>query len=484
MERAFYTLPVMQRELARWFPFVVGLGLMGCQPKPVADPSPTLAGQTGAAAAAAASGMLAGGTLLAGSTGPSAGRLSAPLSGMSGPLSGSSALVAGSSASAASQAAGAGNGTAAQSAAGGAMVANPPGTPTAGSHTGENGIPTSMNKPARETVYVSGYSPDIRVLSLDTASAKLSDKSKISGGMSPSYLAFSPDKRFLYAVNEAGAPADSKVQAFSIDATDGRLTALNSAVTGGTGAPHLAVHPSGRFLAVAHYNSGEVVIIPIGTDGSLGTAGPLNKGPNNSCQNAHQAVFDKTGDHLLVPCLGSNFVMQFKFDAGTLSYNDPATVPVEGGPRHLALSPDEKRAYVLSEHASTITTFKYDAESGKLSEPTTVNSYKQQAGSSAHILVHSSGKFLYASNRQENSLGRFLLDGNGLPQSPVFVTDMIATPRDFSIDPTGSFLLLANQAGAQDVQVFRIDTQSGELTRTQSLALRGSPTFTGALVLP
>jgi 6-phosphogluconolactonase len=470
MQRAFYTLPVMQRALARWFPFVVGLGLMGCQPKPVADPSPSLAGQTGAAAT---SGMLAGGTLLAGSTEPRAGRLALPLSGMSGPLSGSSALMAGTSAS----------GEAAGAAAGGA-IANPPGTPTAGSQSGENGNPSSMNKPARETVYVSGYGPDIRVLSLDTASAQLSDKSKISGGMSPSYLAFSPDKRFLYAVNEAGAPADSKVLAFSVDASDGHLTALNSAVTGGTGAPHLAVHPSGRFLAVAHYNSGEVVIIPIGTDGSLGTAGPLNKGPNNSCQNAHQAVFDRTGDHLLVPCLGSNFVMQFKFDAGTLSYNDPATVPVEGGPRHLALSPDEKRAYVLSEHASTITTFKYDAASGKLSEPTTVNSYKQQAGSSAHILVHSSGKFLYVSNRQENSLGRFLLDGTGLPQSPSFVTDMIATPRDFSIDPTGSFLLLANQAGTQDVQVFRIDTQSGELTRSQSLALGGSPTFTGALVLP
>jgi 6-phosphogluconolactonase len=228
------------------------------------------------------------------------------------------------------------------------------------------------------------------------------------------------------------------------------------------------------------------VIIPIAEDGSLGTAGPLDKGPNNSCENAHQAVFDKSGAHLLVPCLGSNFVMQFKFDAeaGTVTYNDPATVPVDGGPRHIALSPDEKRAYVISEYASIITAFKYDAQSGKLSEPTTVNSYKQQAGSSAQILVHASGKFLYVSNRQENSLGRFLLDANGLPTSPTFITDMIATPRDFSIDPTGTLLILANQAGAQDVQVFRIDAQSGELTRTQALALGNSPTFTGALVLP
>lgn len=341
-----------------------------------------------------------------------------------------------------------------------------------------------MTPSTRELVYVSGYAPDIRVLSLDTTSAQLSDKSKISAGASPSYLAFSPDKRFLYAIDEAPQAADSKVLAFSIDPGDGHLTALNSAVTGGTGAPHLAVHPSGKYVAVAHYTSGEVVIIPIAADGSLGTAGPLNKGPRDSCQNAHQAVFDKSGKHLLVPCLGSNFVMQLNFDAGTLSYNDPATVPVDGGPRHIALSPDEKRAYVLSEYASIITAFKYDADSGKLSEPTTVNAYKTQAGSSAHILVHPSGKFLYVSNRQENSLGRFLLDAGGLPVSPTFITDMIATPRDFSIDPSGQFLILANQAGAQDVQLFRIAAESGELTRTQSLALGGSPTFTGALALP
>ncbi|HEX4352894.1 MAG TPA: beta-propeller fold lactonase family protein, partial [Polyangiales bacterium] len=169
---------------------------------------------------------------------------------------------------------------------------------------------------------------------------------------------------------------------------------------------------------------------------------------------------------------------------GKLAYNEPATVAVDGGPRHIALDPSEHYAYVLSELGSLITSFAYDATTGRLSAPQTIDSYMTTAGASAQIVVHPSGKWLYVSNRTENSLGLFSIDAQGRPHPQTFVTDHITTPRDFSLDESGQFLLLANQEGAQDVLVYRIDPSAGQLTRTQIAAVGGSPTFTRAISLP
>jgi 6-phosphogluconolactonase len=321
------------------------------------------------------------------------------------------------------------------------------------------------------------------VLELDVEAGEMTALSTFDGGNSPSYMAFSPDKRFAYAINEADG-ANSKVLAFEVDPESGGLRALNSQVTGGSGSPHLAVHASGKWIAVAHYTSGEVSVLPVEDDGSLGSASEPDRGPNGDCDKAHQAVFDHSGDHLFVPCLGSNYVLQYVFENGQLKYNDPPTVSVQGGPRHVAFDPSEKHAYVLSEQASTITWFDYDKATGKLSNPKTINSREQTAGSSAHIVVHPSGKWLYASNRKENSLGLFAIAADGTPSAVAFETDMIATPRDFSIDPTGQWLILANQEGDETVLLYSIAAADGKLTRKQVVEVGDNPTFTQALSLP
>jgi 6-phosphogluconolactonase len=354
---------------------------------------------------------------------------------------------------------------------------------SAGPKAGQGASAASTATDSKQFVYVSGYGPNIHVLELDVQAGDLKELTTVSGGTAPSYMAFSPNRRFAYAINEADG-SNSKVLAFKIDPNDGHLSALNSQVSGGSGSPHLAVHPSGKWLAVAHYSSGEVSVLPIQDDGSLGSASEPDRGPNNDCDKAHQAVFDHSGDHLLVPCLGSNYVLQYVFENGQLKYNDPPTVAVEGGPRHLALDPSESHAYVLSELASTITWFAYDKATGKLSNPQTIDSHDQTAGSSAHIIVHPNGKWLYASNRTENSLGLFAIAADGTPSAVAFEKDMISTPRDFSIDPTGQWLILANQAGAETVLLYRIDANDGKLTRTQTVTNGENPTFTRALVLP
>lgn len=354
------------------------------------------------------------------------------------------------------------------------------------------------------TVYVSTSDGPIHVYALDRQLGRLAETSQIAGGVNPSYMAFSPDKRFAFAVNEADA-ADSKALSFSVDRSDGRLTAISSTATGANGAPHLAVHPSGRWLGVAHYGGdadewtgGQTVVIPIARDGTLGQAGPLNLGvPDHPCVNAHQVVFTRRGDYALVPCLGSDAVISYRFERGTLALNEPAEVrlPSESGPRHLAFSPDQRHAYLLTEISEKVVWFDFDASTGRLEEVGQAQATKAppvegRRGWSGHILVHPSGKYLYVSNRSEgaehgteNSLGVFALDADGAPTPllDAFVTQDVDTPRDFAIDPQGEYLISANQNGDHSVLVFRIDPDTGSLTRTQLLQLEEPPVFVHVL---
>lgn len=355
-----------------------------------------------------------------------------------------------------------------------------------------------------ELVYVSTNTGPIHVFSLDTTTGQLTETSHIDGGVDPTYMAFSPDKKFAYAIDEANPP-DSKVLSFTVDGTDGHLTPINSVETGAVGAPHLAVHPSGKWLVVAHYGrdaddwvGGQAVVMPLQEDGSVGAPIGSSTGPaDRPCVNAHQVVFSKRGDFVFVPCLGSDYVTQYRFDAGKLTLNDPPTADIASGagPRHLALSPDQRHAYLVTELGGTIVWFDYDRATGTLSQQGTVQAAATPIaeggeGWSGHILVHPNGRFLYVSNRQqnpmrgtENSLGVFTLGPSGEP-TPVldaFVTDDVNTPRDFAIDPSGQFLLSVNQEGDHAVLVHRIDRATGRLTRTQVLPLTDQPAFVHVL---
>ncbi|HEX7669758.1 MAG TPA: lactonase family protein [Polyangiaceae bacterium] len=331
-------------------------------------------------------------------------------------------------------------------------------------------------------VYVSGNGGDITEFTFDEQAAQLTKASTTPGGTTPSYLAIAPDKRHLYAISEGGA--NSKVVAFSIDPTNGHLAQIDTQDTGGQGAPHLAVDPSGKWIAVAHYGSGHTSIIPIAADGTLSAPTDIKKGPGDTCGKAHQAVWDQSGKNLFVPCLDSNYVIHYVFTNGTLSYGTPQTVSVTGGPRHMAFGPGEHYAYVISELESILTSFAYDKATGTLSSPQTVQSYDQTKGASAHVVVHPGGKWLYVSNRTENSLGLFSIDASGRPHSVKFEKDDVHTPRDFSVDPSGAFLISANQDGDQAALVYRILPADGTLTRTQIAPVGGNPTFTTTVLLP
>ena len=330
-------------------------------------------------------------------------------------------------------------------------------------------------------VYVSGYATTIGRYMLDATTGALTSVGTTTATGSPSFLAVDPARRHLYAVDEA----NSKVEAFAIDAASGALTHLGSdAASGGSGPAHLSVDGSGKWVLVANYGSGDVGILPIAGDGSLGPATSLHAGAN-----AHEVVLDGGNRFAWVPCLGSNYVAQYSFDAaaGTLTAQTPATVatPAGSGPRHLALHPTRAFAYLIEESDSMVDALGVDA-GGKLTllqRQSTRAAGATGTNTGAEVQVHPSGNFVYVSNRGDDDLGVFAVGSDGTLTPVAHTKTGGQTPRHFSLDPAGRWLLVANQASG-DVRVFAIDAAAGTLTPAGAPVPATMPSFVGVVLLP
>jgi len=361
---------------------------------------------------------------------------------------------------------GAGGGSASSDAGGGA-----------GGGTSDGGAPDGGTDAGTTWVFVSGVGP-VRVYALDLSSGALVARGSSDAGLNPSFLAADPTLSHLYAVNEGGA--DSTVTAMAFDAATGALRPLNSAVVG-SGPAHLAVDPSGAWVLAANYNGGSVVVLPIRSDGSLGAATTTVQ-PGAQ---PHQVVFDATGRSVFVPCKGADVVAQYRFspDAGTLEPRVPPSVATASGagPRHLALHPNGRWAYLVNELDSTITTL---TVSGGLLTPQQTLSTLPATGFSgentgAEVLVHPSGRWVYASNRGHDSIAQFEVnDGTGALTLLGHTSTQGETPRSFTIDPTGRMLLVANQ-GSGTVKSFSLD--AGAPVFTGHGLMVDSPSYVGAM---
>ena len=264
--------------------------------------------------------------------------------------------------------------------------------------------------------------------------------------LNPSFLAVHPNHKFLYAVNEGGGA--NSVSAFSIDAKTGKLTALNSVPSGGSGPCHLAVDHTGHFLAVANYNSGHMEIVPIHADGTLGEAvqvehheGASADRSRQTAPHAHCVLFSPDNHYLLLADLGLDKIFIYKFDAATghLTANDPAFGSVEpgSGVRHLAFHPNGRVLYAINEIAKTVTAFRWDAGKGTLESFQSISTVPEGAkgGSTAEIAVNAKGTRLYGSNRGDDSIALFAIDSTRMTLSALDRTPTLGkTPRHFTLD--------------------------------------------------
>jgi 6-phosphogluconolactonase len=335
-------------------------------------------------------------------------------------------------------------------------------------------------------VYIGTYtgpkSKGIYSYRYETSTGKLQPIGVAAEVENPSWLTLHPNGRFLYAVSELGDAGETQgaISSFAIDHKTGALQFLNKISSGGGGACHLVVDKTGKFIAVANYGSGSVAVFRLDSSGQLGERTALvqlsgssinpkrQKGPH-----AHAVVLSADNRFLFVPDLGTDKIMSYRFNSadGSLTPNTPPFTEVEGGsgPRHFAFAPSGKFAYLLNEMGSRVTAFSYNAQNGTLKELQNISTLTPDfkgENNSAEIQVGSKGRFLYASNRGDDSIAVFSIN----PSSGTLTKVQRAStggsiPRNFALDPAGTHLLAANQK-SDNVVVFKVDSQNGELSPT------------------
>jgi 6-phosphogluconolactonase len=333
-------------------------------------------------------------------------------------------------------------------------------------------------------VYVGTYtgpkSKGIYRLDFDANKGVLTPKGVAAETPSPSFLAIHPNGRFLYAANEvgkfAGKPTGS-ISSFAIDPKSGDLSPLGRQSSGGADPCYVVVDPTGKYVLAANYSGGNVEVLPIEPDGKLGTPTALVQHKGSSVDkgrqegpHAHAIDLDASGKLAVAADLGLDKLLVYRFDPakGTLEPNSTpfATLAPGSGPRHFAFHPDGKHAFAINEMASTVTAFAFHPSQGKLVELQTISTRApggKPGNSTAEILVHPSGKFVYGSNRGDDSLAIYSVDpSSGTLKLVGHQATGGKTPRSFGIDPTGKFLIAANQDSGTLV-VFRINPTSGLL---------------------
>jgi 6-phosphogluconolactonase len=270
------------------------------------------------------------------------------------------------------------------------------------------------------------------------------------------------------------------VTSYSIDAQSGKLVQLNQVASGGADPCYVSFDQSGKFLLVANYTGGSVSTFPVAADGHIAPAAAFvqhtGSGPNKERQegpHAHYSATSADNRFVVVVDLGLDEVVVYRFDpaTGSLTPNDPpfAKLAPGAGPRHLAFHPNGKFAYVLNEVIPTVTALAYDSKSGSFSTLQTLSTIPKDFtvhNDTAEIVVHPSGKFLYASNRGHDSIAEFTIDAaKGILTLAGDFPTQGKTPRNFALDPTGKFLLAANQE-SNNIVIFRIDQYTGALVAT------------------
>jgi 6-phosphogluconolactonase len=327
--------------------------------------------------------------------------------------------------------------------------------------------------------YTNGASKGIYVYRFNTSTGNGTEISTMKAD-NPSYLAIAPDGKHIYSANESEGPAGS-VGAYSFEPETGRLLLLNNQSSQGSGTCYISVDKSQKWVIVANYSSGSLAALPLNSDGSLAPAAQViqhhGTGINKERQekaHVHSTIFSPDEKYLYVADLGTDKEHIYKFDPNqTMPITEAAdsfvSVAPGSGPRHIAFLPSRPYLYLISEMSGTIDAFHYDKNTGKLTQfqrvRTTPKSFTGDPGS-ADIHICPDGKFLYASNRGiSNTLAVFAIGKDGKLTNKQYVPVNGKHPRNFVIDPTGHFLLVANR-DTDNIVVFAIDPDTGLLKTT------------------
>jgi 6-phosphogluconolactonase len=336
--------------------------------------------------------------------------------------------------------------------------------------------------------YTGGKSEGIYVYDFNSLTGDAAYTSKIKAP-NPSYLTVSPNQHYVYAAFEQGSKnGGGKIGAYSFDKKTGELSFINQQSAGGDGTCFVSTDKTGKWVTAANYSGGSLAVLPVAAGGGLDSASTFiqhtGSGVNKDRQekaHVHSTFFSNDGRFLLVPDLGMDEVFIYSFNPTTGKLK-PAAQPyakaVDGsGPRHVIFSPNNKYVYLIQELTGVVVAYKYS--NGTMTAIQHISAaepgFKGFMGS-ADIHVSADGKFLYCSNRGDaNDITVFSINpANGMLKTIGYQPTLGKAPRNFSLDPSGNFLLVANQ-NSDAIIIFKRNKATGMLTDTGKKIEVGNP---------
>lgn len=340
-------------------------------------------------------------------------------------------------------------------------------------------------QPTKEILYVGTFSvrgsEGIYAFSFDRVKRTLKLLQTVPSLESPSYLAIHPTGKFLYSVNRGKADVTDNggsVSAYGIDPKSGKLSGLNHRPSYGDGPCYISVDKTGKYVFIANYNEGNLVVLPLFDDGIIGNPSDAKKYVGSSINpsrqegpHIHSAVISPDNRFLYASDLGTDKVYIYEFNSsnGTLTPAKTAEVSVNpgSGPRHFTFHPSGKFAFLAEELTSSVCSFSVNKLTGALTIiQDTVKSLPESfkaTNTSADIHTDTKGKYLYLSNRGHNSVSIFSISPTGKINLIGQQATAGKTPRNFLIDPKGEFIFVANQ-DSDTIVMFRINPKTGKLT--------------------
>ncbi len=330
--------------------------------------------------------------------------------------------------------------------------------------------------------YTAGDSRGIYKLLMDPETGLLHEPQLVAVAENPSFLAIHPSGQWLYAVNELmeyEGEVSGAVTAYAIAPDTGELLQLNQQSSQGGAPCYISVDATGKWVLVANYMGGNVAVYPVGEGGMLGKLASLTGHSGSSVNerrqeapHAHAVVLDPGNQRAVVADLGIDQVISYDLDFNTGALTQ-ATMPLlinpGAGPRHVAFHPDGQHAFVINELDSTLLALRYQPASGGFEVLDTVSTLPDGFGGTSYcadIHVSPDGRFVYGSNRGHDSIAITRFDATAGKLDVVgHESTKGKTPRNFTLDPSGNFLLAANQ-NSNTIFVFKRNAETGLLAST------------------
>ena len=322
--------------------------------------------------------------------------------------------------------------------------------------------------------YTKGNSKGIYKFSFNNINCEIDSIDLASEIGNPTYLTISKDKKFLYSIikkdNKGG------VASYLIN-EDLSLSLLNYKISSGASPCHLITDSKNSFLFSANYHDGEISCYSLLADGSIGDLKSRNyhtgSGVNKERQekpHPHFVCLTPNEEKLLAVDLGIDKLVVYDYKNGILKEDTECSIklPDGVGPRHMAFHENNKVAFLLSELTSEVFVLSYNNEDNTFNIIQRISAipkdFKGQTDAAA-IHISPDGKFLYTSNRGFDSIAVFSIDENSFKLNLVEITETNGShPRDFTIDPSGRFLIIPHQL-THNITLFHRDIKTGKLTK-------------------